>query len=48
VGGSIEVPATVRLHRRGACPGRSHRYYRRITVIEVSGQRHRYWMPCPY
>lgn len=47
-GGSQEVAATVRFYRRRECPDRTHLYYRRVTVIEAGGARHRWGIPCPY
>lgn len=47
-GGFREIAATVRFHRRRECPDRTHLYYRRVTVIEGSGARHGWGIPCPY
>lgn len=46
-GGVQEVPATIRFYRRRACPDRTHLYYHSVTVIEASGARHRWALPCP-
>jgi hypothetical protein len=39
--------ATVRLFTRRACPGRTHRYYRRATIIRSDGRRERGFVGCP-
>jgi hypothetical protein len=38
---------TVHLDKRRSCPGRSHRYYRRATLIPASGPRSAWPLTCP-
>jgi hypothetical protein len=40
------LTATVHLYKRRGCPGRSHLYYRRATLI-TSGKRQAFSVPCP-
>jgi hypothetical protein len=39
--------ATLRLFTRRACPGRSHLYYQRATIIRSDGRRERASVGCP-
>jgi hypothetical protein len=39
---------TVRLYTRRACPGRTHLYYRGVTIINAAGHRSSQRTGCPY
>lgn len=46
-GGISTFFVRVRLYSRRSCPGRSHRYYQRATLIDQSGRRLARTVPCP-
>jgi len=47
-GGISKTNVTVRLYKRRSCPERSHRYYRRATIIPSAGKRAKRSIPCPF
>jgi hypothetical protein len=48
VSGSFHtLGVTLRLYTRRACPGKSHLYYQRATIITSDGRRSRGFVGCP-
>ncbi|MEA2322034.1 MAG: hypothetical protein QOD81_1884 [Solirubrobacteraceae bacterium] len=41
------LSATIRLYTRRACPGRSHLYYQRATILRSDGRREKALIGCP-
>lgn len=44
----ISAPVRVHLYRRRDCPGRTHLYYTRGTIIRGDGRRERMVLSCPW